>query len=182
MIGRQGRSVKLAPDTRRPAGLYSPRMQSHDNLTANYSAQADELERLVSSASAEIIVRQPGENRWSILQIVGHLADAELLASVRIRRIVVQDQGQDHAKLWGYKQEVWADRLSYQQRKVETVVARFALLRRENAELLASLPDAVWGQTGEHNEDGALSLRQLIEGYVQHTSKHLGQIEKLIAL
>lgn len=150
-------------------------MQSHSNLTASYSAQSGELESLVSSVSAETIVRQPGERRWSILQIVGHLADAELLASVRIRRIITQDR----AKLWGYKQEIWADRLNYQQRKIETVVARFALLRRENAELLAGLPDAVWNQTGEHNEDGALSLRQLIEGYVSHTAKHLNQIEQL---
>ncbi|MFN0111227.1 MAG: DinB family protein [Blastocatellia bacterium] len=151
------------------------RMQPHHNLTASYSAQSVELESLISSASAEIIVRQPGENRWSILQIVGHLADAELLASVRIRRIITQDR----AKLWSYKQEIWADRLGYQQRKIETVVARFVLLRRENAELLTGLPESVWLQTGEHNEDGALSLRQLIEGYVSHTAKHLNQIEQM---
>lgn len=154
------------------------RMQPQDNLIATYAAQADELERLIFAALAETIVRQPGENRWSILQIVCHLADAELLASVRIRRIITADR----AKLWGYKQEVWADRLGYQHQKIETVIARFALLRRENAELLAGLPDSTWTQTGEHNEDGVLSLMQLIEGYLVHTSKHLGQIEKLTAL
>ncbi|MGH9800811.1 MAG: DinB family protein [Blastocatellia bacterium] len=105
-------------------------MQSHDNLTARL--QADELERLVSSASVETILRQPGENRWSILQITCHLADAELLASVRIRRIITGDRAK------------------------------------------------MWGQTGEHNEYGVLSLNQLIEDYLAHTSKHLNQIEQLI--
>lgn len=154
------------------------RMQSQDNLTASYAAQAYELEQLISKVSAETIIRQPGENRWSILQIVCHLADAELLAAVRIRRIVAEDR----PKLWGYRQEVWADRLGYQQRKIETVVARFALLRRENTELLAGLPDAAWIQTGEHDEYGVLSLKQLIQDYLDHTSKHLDQIEKLTSL
>lgn len=153
------------------------RMRSQDNLTASYAAQAGELEGLIFAVSPETIVRQPGENRWSILQIVCHLADAELLASVRIRRIITGDR----AKLWGYRQEVWADRLSYQHRKIEAVVARFALLRRENAELLTGLSDAVWDQTGEHEQYGVLSLQQLIEDYLVHTSKHLDQIKQVAA-
>lgn len=151
-------------------------MQPHDNLVSSYTAQADELEHVVSGASAEVIVRQPGENRWSVLQVVCHLADAELLASVRIRRIITQDR----TRLWGYQQEIWADRLAYQQRKIETVLARFALLRRENGELVASQPDAVLEQTAEHDLYGVLSLRQLIEDYLDHTSKHLNQIRELI--
>lgn len=151
-------------------------MQPHNNLTTEYAAQAGELERLIAEASADIIARKPGENRWSILQIVCHLADAELLASARIRRLITQDR----AKMWGYQQEVWADRLGYQQRKAETVLARFALLRRENAELLAELPATVWQQTGDHDLYGTLSLQQLIEDYLDHTAKHLDQIKQLL--
>jgi len=151
-------------------------MQPHDNLVSSYTAQAGELERAVLAASVEVISRKPGENRWSILQVVCHLADAELLASVRIRRIITQDRN----RLWGYQQEVWADWLGYQQRKIATVVGRFALLRRENGELLDVLPDAVWEQTAEHDLYGVLSLRQLIEDYLDHTSKHLNQIRELI--
>ena len=150
------------------------RMQSTENLTANYGAQADELESLLSSMPASDIARQPGENRWSVLQIANHLADAELLASVRIRRIITQDR----TELWGYQQEIWADRLSYQQRKIKTIVARFALLRRENAELLSGIPDEWWNLTGDHNVYGKLSLRQLIEDYIAHTAKHLEQIRR----
>ncbi len=151
-------------------------MQPHKDLVSTYAAQAAELEQVVSVAPAEAIDRQPGENRWSILQITCHLADAELLASVRIRRLITQDR----AKMWGYEQEVWADRLGYPKRKIETVVARFALLRHENADLLADLQDAVWEQTGDHDLYGVLSLHQLIEDYRTHTSKHLDQIKHLL--
>lgn len=150
------------------------RMQSTENLIASYAAQAGELELAIAATSADIIARQPGENRWSVLQIVNHLADAELLASVRIRRIITQDR----TELWSYQQEVWADRLSYQQRKIKTIVARFVLLRHENAELLSGIPNDWWELTGEHNEYGTLSLRQLIQDYIGHTAKHLEQIRR----
>lgn len=155
----------------------SGRMQSSENLTTRYAAQADEMDLLIGSISASDVARQPSENRWSVLQIANHLADAELLASVRIRRIITQDR----AKLWGYEQETWADRLGYQQRKIETVIARFTLLRRENAELLSSIPNDWWELTGEHNEYGTLSLIQLIQDYVGHTAKHLEQIRRVFS-
>lgn len=152
------------------------RMQSTEILTTSYAAQASELERLVTTIAADIAVRQPGETRWSAVQIVGHLADAELLASVRLRRIITQDR----ANLFGYQQEVWANRLSYQHRKIETVTARFALLRRENTELLSGLPADWWNLSGAHDEYGVLSLRQLVEDYVAHTAKHLDQIRRTV--
>lgn len=157
---------------------YTPvRMQSTETLTTIYVAQAGELESLISATFAADVTRQPGEGRWSVLQVVGHLADAELLASVRLRRVITQDR----ANLFCYQQETWADRLNYSQRKIETVTARFVLLRRENAELLSELKSETWNLTGAHDEYGLLSLRQLIEGYVEHTAKHLNQIRQTVA-
>src|SRR5215212_5343890 len=99
------------------------------NITVTkYALQADELEQAISAIPAELIIRRPSESRWSVLEIVSHLADAELLASVRIRRIITQDR----PNFWGYQQEQWATALGYRQRRIETVTARFALLRREN--------------------------------------------------
>ena len=148
------------------------------NIIKQYAQQADVLEQAVAAIPAELITRRPSETAWSVLEIVGHLADAELLASVRIRRIITQDR----ARLWGYRQEHWATALGYRQSRIETVTARFALLRRENAELLpADVTDDLWNQTGLHDEDGTLSLRQLIEGYLDHTAKHLDQIHRVAA-
>lgn len=141
------------------------------NLIASYAEQADKLEQLIAEIPAEIVARRPDETRWSILEIASHLADAELLASVRIRRVITQDR----PNLWGYRQEEWANRLNYPQLEIVTVLQRFALLRRENAGLMENLPDAVWKQTGNHDQYGTLSLHQLIEDYVAHTAKHLDQ-------
>lgn len=110
-----------------------------------------------------------------MLEIVCHLADAELLASARIRRIITQDRPQ----LWGYRQEQWAARLGYRQRRIESVLNRFVMLRRENAELLDSLEAESWRLAGAHDVYGTLTLEQLIEDYLTHTAKHLDQIRSV---
>jgi hypothetical protein len=57
-----------------------------------YRRQADEMEEILSSSPADAVVWPPGPGRWSILEIAAHLADAELLASARIRRVLTQDR------------------------------------------------------------------------------------------
>ncbi|MEP7343416.1 MAG: DinB family protein [Acidobacteriota bacterium] len=157
---------------------YTPRaMEPPKNMTAKYAEQATELEQLIFSIPSKLVVQRQEETQWSVLEIVCHLADAELLASARIRRIITQDR----PNLWGYQQEQWATALNYRQRRIETVLARFALLRRENAELLESVDAQVWHQTGAHDVYGTLTLQQLIEDYLNHTAKHLDQIGRVAA-
>jgi hypothetical protein len=137
-----------------------------------YRRQADEMNEILSNCPAAAVVWTPGIDRWSILEITAHLADAELLASARIRRIITQDRPQMH----GYKQELWAQSLAYKRQKIETVSARFSLLRRENSSLLEIVGEEAWRLKGRHDEYGELSLRQLIEDYITHTAKHLNQM------
>jgi hypothetical protein len=123
-----------------------------------------------------LIARRPADDRWSVLEIVCHLADAELLASARIRRIITQDR----PRLWGYQQEQWASALGYRQRRIETVTTRFVLLRRENAELIQGLAAEGWQRTGQHDVDGTFTLEQLIDDYLTHTAKHIEQIGRVV--
>ena len=110
---------------------------------------------LLSSCSVASVVWPPGAGRWSILEITAHLADAELLASARIRRIITQDR----PEMRGYQQELWARSLAYGRQKIETVSARFMTLRLENVWLLEMIGEEVWRFKGRHDEYGELSLR-----------------------
>ena len=130
------------------------------------------MDGLLSNCPADAVVWTPAVGRWSILEIAAHLADAELLASTRIRRIITQDR----PEMRGYKQELWAQSLAYGQQKIEAMSARFVVLRRENAALLEMIGEEVWRLKGRHDEYGELSLRELIEDYITHTAKHLDQM------
>lgn len=130
------------------------------------------MEGVLSNCPADAVVWPPAVGRWSILEIAAHLADAELLASTRIRRIITQDR----PEMRGYKQELWAQSLAYGQQKIEAMSARFVVLRRENAALIDMIGEEVWRLKGRHDEYGELSLRELIEDYITHTAKHLDQM------
>jgi hypothetical protein len=143
-----------------------------NGIIAKYRRQADEMEEFLSNCPADAVIRSPAVGRWSILEIAAHLADAELLASTRIRRIITQDR----PEMRGYKQELWAQSLAYGQQKIEAMSARFVILRRENAALLEMIGEEVWRLNGRHDEYGELSLRELIEDYITHTAKHLDQM------
>ncbi len=134
------------------------------------------MEDFLSIIGAAAAIWSPGAGRWSILEITAHLADAELLASARIRRIITQDR----PEMRGYKQELWAQSLAYRRQKIEMVSARFIVLRRENAGLLEMIGDEIWRLKGRHDEYGELSLRDLIEDYISHTAKHLNQIAEAV--
>ncbi|MGE0130415.1 MAG: DinB family protein [Blastocatellales bacterium] len=182
MIGcrRRKRQIQSArrqaePDTWRRLLYTYGLVDELNNTVAKYRHQADELEEFLSICPAAVVVWRPGANRWSILEITAHLADAELLASARIRRIITQDR----PEMCGYKQELWAQNLAYARQKIETVSARFILLRRENAGLLEIIPGEVWRLKGRHDEYGELSLRELIEDYIAHTAKHLDQMRSV---
>jgi len=148
-----------------------------NHTIAEYRRQADEIGEFLSSCPIASVVWPPGAGRWSILEITAHLADAELLASARIRRIITQDR----PEMLGYQQELWARSLAYGQRKIETVSARLILLRQENAGLLETIGDEVWRLKGRRDEYGELSLRALIDDYITHTAKHLDQMRSAAA-
>jgi hypothetical protein len=141
-------------------------------IVAEYLGQADELLRALALCPAADWARRPEPERWSVLEIAGHLADAELLAAVRIRRILTQDR----PLLYGYQQEQWARELRYRDQDLEEVAARFALLRRSNAQLLEHLAPEEWDRTGRHDENGEQTLFRLIEGSIAHTAKHVEQV------
>jgi len=130
------------------------------------------MDGFLSNCPADAVVWPPAVGRWSILEITAHLADAELLASARIRRIITQDR----PEMRGYDQELWAQSLAYRRQKIEAMSARFVVLRRENAALLEMIGEEVWRLKGRRDEYGELSLRELIEDYITHTAKHLDQM------
>jgi len=152
-------------------------MAEGTSITEEYVQQADELVRVLSDCPSEALAWRTSPAHWSITEIVSQLADAELILSVRIRRIITQDQPHLH----GYRQEEWAQRLGYERQDLENVALSFTALRRTNGDLLDQLSYADWSRTGEREEGGQMSLFQLIESAIAQTAKHLGQVRAVAA-
>jgi hypothetical protein len=128
----------------------------------------------VTGAAGAQLEYQPSPGAWCVKQILGHLADAELIAAVRFRRILAED----NPPLFSYPQEAWAERLGYKERKLSDLMQMFRNLRAGNHELLKRQPPEAFERAGTHNVDGPRTLLALVKDYSEHTQKHARQIQE----
>ncbi|MGB9604905.1 MAG: DinB family protein [Bryobacteraceae bacterium] len=120
-------------------------------------------------------VPQPGG--WSVRQIVAHLADAEIVAAERLRRVIAED----NPFLPAYHQDAWARRLGYHKRRMAEALELLRRLRAENHQLLAGLPEEDFQRAGTHSERGRITLLELLAAEVDHLEKHARRIQQLRA-
>ena len=136
---------------------------------------ASALPRAVEGLSP-LQLRQPERpGKWSIGQILHHLADSEVVWAWRMRLILAQDRPQ----LTGYDQDQWAERLHYDQADPSEALDLFVVLRRANLRLVERASPTDLKRVGVHVERGEESLEYLRRLYAGHDLLHLRQIDRV---
>lgn len=113
--------------------------------------------------------------KWSVRHVVQHLADSELVWSYRLRMVLAHDRPQ----LTGYDQDLWAERLRYDQAEVHQALREFAVLREANLRLLAGTSDDERRRVGIHAERGEESIAHMMRLYAGHDLLHLRQLDRI---
>jgi hypothetical protein len=129
---------------------------------------------LTGAAGSEVDFR-PTPEQWSVRQIVAHIADSEIVAVFRFRRIVAEE----NPPIEAYDQDAWAEKLDYGKRKYSNSLETFRRIRAENYELLKDLPPEVFERTGQHSKRGPMTLLELLRIYAVHPEKHSAQIRRV---
>lgn len=125
------------------------------------------------SAGAEWdFVPRPG--KWSIRQIICHLADSEMIGRYRLASVIAED----NPTLMWYDQDAWAVNLDYSKRKFSQALETFRRVRGENYELLKDLPEEAFARTGVHSKNGPMTLKDLLLMYAEHAEGHARQIKE----
>lgn len=124
------------------------------------------------AAGAELDYRE-AEGKWSVRQIVCHLADSELVGRDRMCRTIAEE----NPTLIGYDEKAWAERLDYHKRKFSQALESFRRLRGENYDLLKDQPEENWARTAVHTEHGTMTLKDLLKTYAEHAEGHARQIK-----
>lgn len=135
----------------------------------------DTLKRVTEELSQQAMTTPEAPGKWSVFQVLWHLADSELVWGYRIRMILVQER----PPLTGYDQDAWADRLRYAQSSVEEANRVFSVLRAGNLRLLRGASAQDLERVGVHSERGEESLEDMIPLYAGHDLVHLRQIERI---
>jgi uncharacterized damage-inducible protein DinB len=133
------------------------------------------LQRAIEGLSPQQLARPEQPGKWSIDQVLQHLADGDVVWAWRMRLILAQDR----PTLTGYDQDLWASRLHYDQERATDSIEVFTVLRRANLRLLERTTEADRKRVGVHVERGEESLEHLLRLYGGHDLLHLRQIERI---
>ncbi|MFB3776421.1 MAG: DinB family protein [Bryobacteraceae bacterium] len=114
----------------------------------------------------------PGPGKWSVRQILCHVADAEIVAGERFRRLIAEE----NPTLVAYDQDAWARNLDYGRRKVVQALSAFRQMRAGNYELLKSLAEEAFARKGVHSEKGPTTLLDQLRVHARHAEAHADQI------
>jgi uncharacterized damage-inducible protein DinB len=133
------------------------------------------LERAVAGLGVEREALPEESGKWSVRQVVQHLSDSEVVGGFRFRMILAQDG----PSIAGYDQDLWAERLRYQESAIAEALAEFTALRRINLRMLQRVDPAELERWGMHSERGKETLAHLLRLYAGHDLAHLAQIERI---
>ena len=139
------------------------------------AATTDRLRFVVAGMDPRAIRTPEAPGKWSVTQVLAHLADSEIVWAWRLRLILAQDR----PPLTGYDQDAWAAKLGYEKADPGECVDRFAILRDSHLLLLGGLTPAQRQRVGVHTERGEESVEHLLRLYAGHDILHLNQIDRI---
>jgi hypothetical protein len=131
--------------------------------------------RAIEGLSAGQLRKPEAPGKWSIAQVLQHLADSDLVWGWRVRLILAQDR----PTLTGYDQDLWAERLHYADADPVEALEQLRVLRRGNLGLIARATPQDLKRVGVHSERGEESVGYLCGLYAGHDLLHLRQIARI---
>jgi len=169
----------------------NPASQAKDNAAAYVKLLMDLLgdrdpfevqSQLLVSLQAEIAgiddatLRRPEKpGKWSIMQVIQHLADTEVVYRYRMRMILAQPA----PEIQGYDQDLWAANLNYNEMDLREAPEIIRVLRAANLKMLRGLNETQLKRYGLHSERGPESIRKILQMIAAHDLLHLNQIKRI---
>ena len=137
----------------------------------------ERLPAALEGADEESLHRPEREGKWSIMEVLCHMADAELMQAWRIRRTLTEDT----PVLSPMDQDVWMDRLHHEHATLQEALELLRALRLANLRLAGALGDDELDRLSHHPERGEESIRTILAVLAGHDAVHLDQIRRIRA-
>jgi uncharacterized damage-inducible protein DinB len=132
------------------------------------------LDSLLSRLSLEQIERRPAPGKWSVREIMAHLADCEIAFGFRLRQGAA---GVDF--LQPFDQDDWAR--NYGGYSFAAAQATYRAVRAWNLAFIRSLTAAQKAQVVTHPERGKMTVWTIVETMAGHDRHHLERFESLVS-
>ena len=139
---------------------------------------AKKLERLIKGISTAKLRKRPAPEKWSVSEILAHLADTEIVGSFRMR-LILGAPGTPIRRLRSGC--VGRQRPLRETRSRANPSSNSACLREANLALLKSLTPEQWKHFGMHAERGQETIEHIVLMFAGHDINHLQQVERILA-
>lgn len=133
------------------------------------------LQAATSGLSEEQLSWKPATTAWSIKEVLSHLVDHSIVTSFRTRDILAGTS----ERLPKFEQDAWVSGQYANEGEFGTILDAYHAFLYYNALLLSRLNAEDTAKTGVNFKGEAVSITDLINGFISHVDKHLGQISRI---
>jgi len=153
-------------------GEYAPFYEKYvalvpqENISGILETQLRETQQLLGGLAGHKADFRYAPDKWSIKEVLGHLADTERIFAYRLLRIARGDQ----TPLSGFEQDDYVKSGNFSARTLAGLLEEFAAVRHATITLLHSLEDQDWLRRGvaNKNEVSVRALAYIIAGHEGH--------------
>lgn len=150
-------------------------VEGQDALKVQRSTAA-KLKKAIQGLTLRQLKWRPDPAKWSIAEVLAHLADTEIAGSWRMRSVI----GENGVTTQPFDQDAWASVFNYAARNPHRSLETFRVLRENNLAMLKEIPREAWDHYGMHLERGKETLAHIVRMFAGHDTNHLLQVEKIV--
>jgi hypothetical protein len=140
-------------------------------------AEFEQWQKLIEEAGEDLRER-PDDDEWSVVELLGHIVDSELVSSTRYRWVLAENE----PVLPGYDQEAWTETFNHRSDDPDMLLTLFGALRLANLDLWERTDPQDRRRAGIHAERGPESFELLFAMQAGHGRVHLEQATKGLAM
>jgi hypothetical protein len=168
----------ISPDPVADAAAYQRHLLAAlgDDDAAVAQAESRAVVRRLIQGAGESLRDRPAETEWSVLECIGHIADAEIVYAGRYRWILAHEE----PELIGYDQDRWVAALGHRDDDPDSLLSLFEALRGATLELWRRTKAEGRARVGIHRERGPESYELSFRLIAGHDRVHLAQAQRAL--
>lgn len=152
--------------------------EERTQLIESYGNAYQLLTEALQTFPKEMWKWKPAPEKWSIHEIIIHIADSEANSYVRCRRLAAEPG----SGVYGYDENKWAVQLNYHQQSTDDALELFKWLRKLSYDLLKTISKEKWNTAYvQHSESGQVTFIEWLKTYEEHVPVHIRQMQRNLA-
>jgi hypothetical protein len=133
------------------------------------------LKLAIEGLSPEDLIWKPSPTAWSVTEVLGHLADHNIVVSFRIRDLLSDTKVQ----LPAFNQDHWVGGQKTNEGQAADILALFSALLQYNSLLFNRLTEEDWKKSAVSHKGDPIQAADIVAGFTRHVHHHIGQIDRI---